>query len=217
MPDSGFATTQASFSKYISARDDVYFLEPVFIKVEDTIFLVPKYHLARAKRLNIDLDESSEDTPINLAEKHDVTESDFRALMKLVHPLDIPVRYELISLIEWEAILKLCDMWGLDDIRAFAIDSVTPLLNNKPVSKIMLGREYGQKEWFKEGCIDLVQRNTGPDVHEGNLLSMEITIRIYQLRELAGGRGAFDARRAVENKFQDMLQADTLARRLRTM
>ncbi|TFK26267.1 hypothetical protein FA15DRAFT_693219 [Coprinopsis marcescibilis] len=211
-------------------RDSQYFLESVVFKVDNTLFKVPKHHFKYSGANGpfgflFDTQQtgtggqapegSSEENPLVLPPGNP-TASEFKAFLKVLHPLTIPVKYTDISLTEWKAILKLSSMWFFDPIQTFAVERMSALgppnaLDH--VSKVVLGERYSVPHWLRDGCVHLAQRQEGgPSLEEGAQIGLDLTIKIYQIREAASrSRSGFDYKGCVNRLVEDILGSASLA------
>ncbi|KAG5734057.1 hypothetical protein E4T56_gene15483, partial [Termitomyces sp. T112] len=98
------------------SKDGKYYLEFVTLLVEDCIFMVPKYHFMRYDNQFNWMRNTDEETPHKL---DDIEKVDFRAFMKLLHPMYLPNQPPMTT-DEWVSVLKLASKWMLLDIREAA-------------------------------------------------------------------------------------------------
>ncbi|EAU92834.1 hypothetical protein CC1G_03621 [Coprinopsis cinerea okayama7 len=200
-------------------EDKEYHLDVVVFQVENVLFKVPKYPFTDSGGVFGTLfslptpadsgcgeaEGSSNANPIRL----DQTKvDDFRAFLKVLIPKSVPAKYDL-SLAEWTSVLALSTKWDFDDMRNFAIESMSPILKEKHVWKVVLGQQYHVRSWLKEGCMHLVTRWSGPSKDEAAQLGLEITVTIYLIREkMLRCRGVYDVAKAVEDEFATELGAE---------
>ncbi|KAH6885461.1 hypothetical protein BKA70DRAFT_124242 [Coprinopsis sp. MPI-PUGE-AT-0042] len=210
---SSFATNSATESNQQVVRDPDYFLEVVVFQVENVLFSVPRHHFAESEGIFGTLftlpqgDPSNEKAEGTCAE-HPIVLSqdraeDFRALMKILYPKEIPVTYEMITLAEWTSILRLSTKYGFDSIRNFAIERMSPLLGNDPLARLVLGKAQSIRSWFKASCVSFINRHDGPTPEEASKMGLDTAIKIYQTREqMLRSRSVFDTAGAVERIFK---------------
>lgn len=169
-------------------KDDVYYLQPVVIQVENRLFQFPCYCLERSSEmwknafavLQGSIDEGSSDkNPIKLQE---VKKEDFRNLLEVLLPLKIPPSFEHIPKDGWIAILRLAKMWRMHDIRETAIKRLaeTQLL---AVERIVLGREYCVVQWLYSGYEELVQRSSFLTDEEAEQIGCKSAMAVCRARE----------------------------------
>jgi len=169
-------------------RDAVFFLDPIFIQVEDKMFKIPKRYL---NQINIfsttfslppgpgenGIEGATEENPLVL---HQISKVDFKSFLTVLVPLQVPPNYSKISLAMWKSTLKLSTMWEATAIRDLAIKNLNKL---DVVDMILLGTEYRVSQWFITGCSKLIMRSCGPTEKECNLLGIGFIVQIYGLRE----------------------------------
>jgi len=206
--DLASATANLSFL----SRDKTYFLPSIYFLVEDTTFQVPRYHFERndffattfklPPPIGQQAEGFSEQMPIKL---EFIFKKDFAALLAVLYPMKIPVRYNDITTEEWKSILKLSAMWEFDSVRELAIQELTAANKLDPVSSILLGLEYDVAQWLIAGCSHLIVRNAGPRAEEAKMLGEDLATLIWDLREQKiwtfGRRDSFNLRANIANAF----------------
>jgi len=196
-------------------KDEDYYLEPMFILVEDTMFQVPKCHFTNISIFStmFSLPSPKENEIEGLSEKlplalRQISKQDFKSFLKVLIPLQIPPNYSSIKKEEWISALKLSTMWDVSSLRKLSIENLKPKLN--AVGLILLGSDYHISPWFVNGCVTLITRIQGPTEEEGGLLGMRTTVNIYGIRErfLSSGRpiSQFDFNAALRNAFPEFQQ-----------
>ncbi|KAF7370263.1 hypothetical protein MSAN_00657500 [Mycena sanguinolenta] len=178
--------------EYTGPRDQKYYLESITFKIEDSIFKVPRYHFEHSSEIfattftlpvadNADAEGQSDENPVIL---EGISSVDFRALLKVLYPLDIP---QILSMPkdEWISVLKLSTQWYFLDARDLAIKQ----LNDRPdiggVERILLARQYDVATWLRKGYNDLAKREEGLSLEDAAKIGWETTVRLYQTREAA--------------------------------
>ncbi|KJA28708.1 hypothetical protein HYPSUDRAFT_176537 [Hypholoma sublateritium FD-334 SS-4] len=155
-------------------RDDTYFLEPVFFKVEGTLFQVPKHLFSEIEVFSttftlppgegIDVDGSSEGHPFELL---GVLKEDFRAFLQAIYPFGLQTHASM-TVKQWISVLKLSDMWGFEKAKILAVNMIkSHKAIDNPIQKWLLGERYNVPVWATDGCLELVMRNEdGPQLDE---------------------------------------------------
>ncbi|KAK7008258.1 hypothetical protein R3P38DRAFT_3211119 [Favolaschia claudopus] len=170
--------TQSTVAPTSWSRDQNYFFQTVYFRVEDRLFNVPRYHFDRASEVFADMfavpqpggdackEGQSDSNPIVLEGK---SFADFQALLKVLYPLRM-------------------------DLRAEALDGVAFSANQKAgnrnahfgepnFERPILARLYEVASWLRRGYLELVQRTeTIPD-DEAEVLGWKTTCRLVQARE----------------------------------
>jgi hypothetical protein len=136
--------------------------------------------------------DEPEETPVKL---DGVRCADFRALLKVMYP-DLCVIYFIfhvfrshkvihrspkakeLSLDEWEAVFRLSMKWCLAPFYTLASKKLTLLM--PPLKSIILGREYNNKTWLREGLFQLTLRGEPLSVEEFRLLGLQSSLGLSQ-------------------------------------
>jgi hypothetical protein len=87
----------------------------------------------------------------------------------------------LFTPVDWTSVLKLSHLFGFASMRALAIKRLLPLTS--PVDKIVLGLEYGIKDWLPQAYIDLCEADLLPSVDDSRRLGFEVFANIARARE----------------------------------
>ena len=95
-------------------------------------------------------------------------------------------------------------MWGFKGIRKLALSELSQRQFGL-VKKAVVAWQYEITDWFLDACDGLARREDGPTVAEAQELGLEVTIKLYKIREDAvrpnfssshevwgGGEGSFD-------------------------
>ncbi|KAF9809200.1 hypothetical protein IEO21_07500 [Rhodonia placenta] len=173
-------------------RDRTFYLENIFLRVEDTLYKVPKAHLENGSELFRQMftlpvsegcaaDGTSDGTPLYL---EGVAKTDFAAFLKAMFP-----RYALTSLEEdlflavdeWVAVLKLSEMWGFTDLRKVAIKRLSNMRLD-PVFKVSLAMTYHIPRWFIPGLVGIARRESSLEPKEAELLGWDCALKIAEVR-----------------------------------
>ncbi|KJA28771.1 hypothetical protein HYPSUDRAFT_128367 [Hypholoma sublateritium FD-334 SS-4] len=188
-------------SKEQCKRDELYYLESVVFKVEDTLFRVPKkgfcvkdtvigdMFLSSSPRNEHGVIEGSTDEfPIVLENNElrkmgvePIKKADFQAFLRVMYPFtQTPLTYE-----EWVGALHLSSMWFYTEIRNRAIASLNILVALRDAcSNIVLAKKYGVRKWLIDGYTNLVVQLKLPildDLCAAGIDPMTLA-RIYYIR-----------------------------------
>ncbi|TFK20803.1 hypothetical protein FA15DRAFT_673152 [Coprinopsis marcescibilis] len=176
-PGAGNIAAEGGFTKY----NNMFCWEPIWFKVEDELFCVPRSGFAEAKDSVFDnmfsaptsgvpVEGRDKEHPIGLED----SKKDVICLLKYMYPtithfvvktktVDIQLKKE-----EWISVLKLATKWDMTDIRKTAIQSLSgSLYVLTSTEKLSLGREFRVRDWVAEGIKALAQ---------------DINVRLVQLR-----------------------------------
>ncbi|RXW23136.1 hypothetical protein EST38_g2715 [Candolleomyces aberdarensis] len=192
-------------------------MEKIYLKFEDCVFAVPKKDLLRqgifATMFAVKPEPGepvvglTEDSPLIIP---DIPEAAFRAFLKVLHPLEIPPHYDSIHLVEWISILRIATMWGFKDIRKLAIERMENMPDGccymTSLDYLIHGGECHVREWFRRGCVAIIDLEEPIDVGPAESMGLEIAIRLCKLREERLRRGrSFCTESAVEQEFENEL------------
>lgn len=196
-------------------RDLDFFLEPIFILVEDVIFQIPIHYVSQISIFSTaftlppnkdGIEGLTEEKPLIL---HQISKVDFKSFLRVLVPLQPGLNYSNISEEMWISTLKLSTMWEFTTLRDLAIRNLNQL---DMIDMILLGSKYRVSQWFVTGCTKLIMRSCGPTEEEGNLLGMGFVVQIYGLRErmlsiriIKGSGASFDCQRVVRETFPDKI------------
>jgi hypothetical protein len=95
----------------------------------------------------------------------------------------------ILNLSEWKIILRLVDMWQMNDFRAAAIENMEPLFDDSTsVDQILLAKRYDITDWLHRAVIRIVMRQDPLSRAEMERLGFQtaadiIQVRNYDLRE----------------------------------
>ncbi|KAH6908499.1 hypothetical protein BKA70DRAFT_1280028 [Coprinopsis sp. MPI-PUGE-AT-0042] len=130
------------------------------IKVEDTLFRVPKSILTKESPVfdgMFSVENQSEggddDHPIVL---EGYESRDFGRLLKLLMPDPFTFSVPVLSKEEWISVLKLSTIWQMDKAKNLSIASLSGLALS-PIEKIDLARKYRIPNWLREGVTSLAE------------------------------------------------------------
>ncbi|CAK5281911.1 unnamed protein product [Mycena citricolor] len=104
---------------------------------------------------------------------------DFDRLLSVFYPADFATR-DCASVEEWTSILSLSTRWEFTSIRELAIQHLGP--STSAVERIALGRRFDVGPWLVPAYTELCERMDPLTLTEGQLLGVDIIIRIQQVR-----------------------------------
>ncbi|KAJ7250470.1 hypothetical protein B0H12DRAFT_974819, partial [Mycena haematopus] len=171
-------------------RDQKYYLESITLKIEGRIFKVPRYHFEHSSEIfaatftlpvvdGADTEGGSDENPVIL---EGISKVDFKALLKVLYPLDIP---QILNMPkdEWISVLKLSTQWYFLDARDLAIKQLDDRPDIGSGERILLARQYDVTTWLRMGYNDLAKREEGISLEDAVTIGWETTVRLYQTRE----------------------------------
>ncbi|KAJ7250483.1 hypothetical protein B0H12DRAFT_1120558 [Mycena haematopus] len=128
-----------------------------------------------------DAEGGSDENPVIL---EGISNVDFKALLKVLYPLDIP---QILSMTkgEWISVLKLSTQWYFLDARDLAIKQLNDQGDIRSVERILLARQYDVAGWLRMGYNDLAKREEGISLEDAATIGWETMVRLYQTREAA--------------------------------
>ncbi|KAK0494939.1 hypothetical protein EDD18DRAFT_1076572 [Armillaria luteobubalina] len=217
-PLTDFEKSQPPNRRPLSLPQTDHYWEYVIFQVEDAFFKVPTHHFVTHSEVFADMlslpqgqaaEGQSRENPITLP----VSKRDFRTLLCILYPLVVPKspsfnKEELISL------LKLSKLWGMKQIREYAIEKIGEILQLiNATERITLGREYSVEGWLRSGYIALAARHQVVSVEDARVIGWESALLLGHVREetyalfarTRMGRVTFsedDVKAGVESKFR---------------
>ncbi|KAI0309468.1 hypothetical protein OF83DRAFT_1072017 [Amylostereum chailletii] len=175
-------------------HDEFFYFHGVVFQAENKLFKVPRYGLPAEDGVfaamfalptagDREAEGSSDENPIVLPAE--VSAHDFRSLLKASYP---PCRAapntKGMDVEEWMSVLKLANMWCLDELRLKAIDASEWLIASKTAQeKILLGKRYHVARWLIDGYVALGQRKEMISDGEREELGIETYVGLVTLRE----------------------------------
>ncbi|KAJ3752732.1 hypothetical protein EV360DRAFT_54721, partial [Lentinula raphanica] len=132
-------------------------------QVEGTLFKFPVNILAIESSIFRDMLElpptstlqgSTDETPIRL---DSVLKDDFRQLLRVLSP-PFKEPTPILTFSQWTSVLKLADMWCMDDIKTHAVLNMERLSDIDPVDKVVVSRPFGIKHWLLPAFNEILQR-----------------------------------------------------------
>ncbi|CAE6497983.1 unnamed protein product [Rhizoctonia solani] len=161
----------------------------VAIQVEQTLFNVHKYQLAKSKVFsdmfemaksegNLPEEGSSPENPIKL---EGVSVSDFAELLRVLYAnqfSDDQIAPDPSSVIP---AFRLANVFNFSKLRAYLLPLAEKNLDD--VDKIVFAREFNIKEWLSPAHIRLCKRETVPSTEEASKLGVQSVLMILRMRE----------------------------------
>ncbi|EIW80316.1 hypothetical protein CONPUDRAFT_105309 [Coniophora puteana RWD-64-598 SS2] len=182
-------------------RDEIFYFSDVIIRVESTLYKVPRHILSEHSHVFRDMfalpsgnqpaEGLSDDNPIVL---QGVTSYDFRQLLRVLYaraivpsalPVSVtnPARSQLsLARQEWSAVLKLSHQWEMSTIHQFAIGKMSSLAMD-PTDKLALALKYNIDVWIKPALNDLAKRSRPMTKRDVDLLGLGVVLKIAEVRE----------------------------------
>jgi len=182
-------------------RDETFYFSDVIIRVESTLYKVPRHILSEHSHVFRDMfvlpsgdqpaEGFSDDDPIVL---QGVTSYDFRQLLRVLYARAIVPSASPVSVTnpagsqlslarqEWSAVLKLSHQWEMSTIHQFAIEKMSSLAMD-PVDKLALALKYNINVWIKPALNDLAKRSRPMTKRDVDLLGLDVVLRIAEVRE----------------------------------
>ncbi|THH06653.1 hypothetical protein EW146_g9546 [Bondarzewia mesenterica] len=170
-------------------RDDLFYMQTVVFLAENSLFRVPRYKFENDQGVFADMfsmpagggevEGRDDDNPIRLPD--DVSAYDFRSFLKAFYP-NIGAQPIIMSAGEWEAVLKLSNMWQLHDFRLKAIAELGGV-EMTAVQRVQLARRHRVSSWLIEGYQSLAKRLEPVTIEEAEELGWPTYFKIVGLRE----------------------------------
>jgi len=215
MDDDGSELSCLYNAPYEPTKDEDYYMEAFFVtfEVEGRLFRVPSYQFFK---------ESPEFSEINKLSTHvraandsgspirldNVSQSDFRSLLKVLYPLSLSVNLSLLKE-EWISVITLASEWKFLRVREMARVELERLGSLTSLEKICLGRDLSIPSWVTSGFIGLVEADTITDDEAITIDSaiMTTAYKLFRIRELriAGSLLPFRVKSKVEEIFEEEL------------
>jgi len=213
MDDDGSELGCLSKAPCESTKDEDYYMEAFFVtfEVEGRLFRVPSYQFFK---------ESPEFSEINKLSTHvraaddsgspirleNVSQSDFRTLLKVLYPLSLSVKLSLLKK-EWISVITLASEWKFLRVREMARVELERLGSLTSLEKICIGRHLSIPSWVTSGFIGLIQATTITDDEAIKIDSAikSTAYKLFRIRELriAGSLGSVKSK--VEEIFKEEL------------
>ncbi|TFK45101.1 hypothetical protein BDQ12DRAFT_642272 [Crucibulum laeve] len=170
-----------------SPRDSLSFLDFVVFLVECRFFKVPKYHFTQNSEAfascfslpqGDNVEGTNEENPFRL---DGISKIDFKSLLKVMYPLDIPSNLSLATS-EWVAVLKLSTLYCFVSARLLAIEKLTGIILD-PIERVCLAKTYHVPKWFRSALAELARRTQHISLDDAEQLEFRTSILLYQVRE----------------------------------
>ncbi|KAJ8076671.1 hypothetical protein AAF712_000305 [Marasmius tenuissimus] len=179
-------------------RHELFYIETVVFKVNNTLFKVPSRYLHEQSEVfafassmsdpnGEGVEGQSDERPVNLPLPDDASTEDFVQLVKVIYPLTVhlPAPSNL-DRDQWTSVLKLSTFWELSEIRDLAIAEISNT-DLTLIDKVVLGRNYRVRPWLLEGLKGLVdpmrEIPSMEDMHEK--LGTETAMQVLYIRNFA--------------------------------
>jgi hypothetical protein len=89
-----------------------------------------------------------------------------------------------LSLPEWMVVLRLADMWQMDDLRSLSIQKMEPKFDASTyVDQLLMAKEYQIEAWVPVAESRLVSRSKTLSTEEAHRLGIETVMKIMGARE----------------------------------
>lgn len=174
----------------VVVRDEDFYYEYAIFLVEGSLFRVPRLHFMQESEILREMfllpppdstvvDGLTDEQPLRLDH---ILKEDFRQLLRVFYPQNF--RRELdLNLEQWTSVLKLADMWDMDNVRELSISKMTPLLESKPAHQIALARRFHVDEWLLPAFKRLVYRQDPMDELDTDELGPRSALKVAAIRE----------------------------------
>ncbi|KAF5354752.1 hypothetical protein D9756_005647 [Leucocoprinus leucothites] len=172
---------------------DFYFAFRTF-RVEDAVFRVPR-HLFLMPDAKIEPVPQGDDTGDDLVELGgEIKKDDFLQLLRAVYPREYN-NPETLSSTQWQAVLKLSKIFGMDEVRQKAARNLKGIFfAGDPIDALICARENKLDDWISPLIDKIVQRKRELTEDElesvGTFLAMKIAWALgaagAPMREKAG-------------------------------
>ncbi|KAK2467421.1 hypothetical protein APHAL10511_000656 [Amanita phalloides] len=182
----------AATTTVLVIRDEEFYFQDIIFQVENRLFKVPRYVFLRESQVFRDLfslpvpegskpDGISDARPLKL---DGIKALDFSRLLRLLFPQKpdsetLPLK----TLDEWTSVFKLAAQWDMEDVKAKAVQMITPLLENAPAKQVKMALEHGVDEWLVPALNRLVQREEPMDKTDVDLIGLDFALKVMALRE----------------------------------
>ncbi|KAJ3714138.1 hypothetical protein C8R42DRAFT_683186 [Lentinula raphanica] len=198
-------------------RDSTFYYDYKTFLVEGTLFKFPVNILAIESPIFRDMLElpptstlqgSTDDTPIRL---DSVLKDDFRQLLRVLSP---PRRFKeptpILTFSQWTSVLKLADMWCMDDIKTHAVLNMERLSDIDPVDKVVVSRSFGIKHWLLPAFNEILQRPHSFTEYDLERLGASTLLQLVALRERIQHRSEirlWNRRRGIDFDFTEAIES----------
>ncbi|KAF8216984.1 hypothetical protein K438DRAFT_1798113 [Mycena galopus ATCC 62051] len=134
----------------------------------------------------VKVEGQSDDNPIVL---EGISSVDFRALLKVLYPLDAQAVLgdSWMTKAEWISVIKLSTLWRFLAARHLAITQLQSRTDMDGVELVLLGRQYDVAAWLRKGYTDLAKRRNVLSREEAEKVGWETAFLLCQVREKSGG------------------------------
>ncbi|KAM6502891.1 hypothetical protein JOM56_002868 [Amanita muscaria] len=150
-------------------RNAEFYFQDIVFRVEDQLFKVPRRMFVQHSQVFRDMfdipipagtepDGCSDEQPLIL---ETIEKKDFIPLLRCLYPPQFQrVTGHDFSLDEWKSVLKLANLYEMTDVKDFAVDCMTPLLDiGSPPVQIHLAQAHDVPKWLQPAKARLVDRS----------------------------------------------------------
>ncbi|KAF9525763.1 hypothetical protein CPB83DRAFT_513087 [Crepidotus variabilis] len=154
----------------VDDKDDLYFLDFVQFRVQGTLFRVPTNGFTSSNQhffeeIGVSDQLLKHDVHERVVELPEISRDMFKGLLLVMYPFTRTAQtYD-----EWFGALHLATLWGLSDVRAKAIASISntnDFRSKEPVEVIQLAKTLKVGSWLRDTYILLVR---GKDIDVDDL------------------------------------------------
>ncbi|KAF4598813.1 hypothetical protein EYR38_007221 [Pleurotus pulmonarius] len=180
----------SSATPQTAVRNQAFYMDFATFKAESEVFKIPIDYLkanSAAFHQMLSSQETGADRPgqsdENAIKLDGVSKEDFEYFLMVAVRVKYPGEPAVhLSTPHWLSVLKLANLWGLDDIRRDAIAAVS---SDKlsALDRLSYGRLYKVEQWVEEGYTALVDRQQMIDQAEAEQVGWKEVFKLCQLRE----------------------------------
>ncbi|TFK21316.1 hypothetical protein FA15DRAFT_83089 [Coprinopsis marcescibilis] len=171
-----------------------FYWEPIFFKVGDELFCVPRNEFTRSSEVFADMftlpsvgiiEGQDREHPMLL---EGYKKSDFEALLRILYPPHESIVSPAFTLEmdkeAWIGVLRLSSIWNMKTIRDYAIERLTKEVNAlTPAAKIVLARTHKVKRWFDQGFQELISGKPPPLEELSESLGLTSAAQVLTIRD----------------------------------
>ncbi|KAM6489456.1 hypothetical protein JOM56_015089 [Amanita muscaria] len=176
-------------------RNAEFYFQDIVFRVEDQLFKVPRRMFVQHSQVFRDMfdipipagtepDGCSDEQPLIL---ETIEKKDFIPLLRCLYPPQFQrVTGHDFSLDEWKSVLKLANLYEMTDVKDFAVDCMTPLLDiGSPPVQIHLAQAHDVPKWLQPAKARLVDRSNPINENDVVLIGLALALEVCALRENA--------------------------------
>ncbi|KAF8627743.1 hypothetical protein AX17_006111 [Amanita inopinata Kibby_2008] len=195
-------TKPASRNVFSYQKHETYFLEDVYIVVDNTMFKVPRLYLQESPVFQAllggnPIDEGTpESKTMGDGTVHkplvcsSVTVESVALLLCVLYPTSFNQAPKLTAY-EWRDILELASKWNLEKIRDLAVQRLCGMRLDA-ITRLELARRHDiqRKEWLLPPIRELVREDERLTEADAMLIGVEMALRIARVQGMAHGQDA---------------------------